>query len=348
MEARPYTYTLPEERIAQRPVYPFDAARMLVVRRGEEGITSGTFSAFPELVRDGDLVIFNNSRVMPYRLFGTIEGPGTECEVLLLREDEVGGWRAIGRPLRRFREGAVLRFTPALSATVCERTGQMEVRIEFSLPRTALLEEIARVGIMPIPPYIRAGKGDEKDKEDYQSIFAAIDGSVAAPTASLHFTPEVKRGIEARGAEIETVTLHVGPPSFLPLWKDGEEELPITGPGVERFVHSPKVCQKISDTRRRGGRVFAVGTTVVRAVETMMREPEGREEGALLETSLFISPGFEFHGVNCVVTNFHQPRTSHLLLIESLLGRDLLHSVYEYALSHDCRFLSYGDGMVIL
>ena len=203
------------------------------------------------------------------------------------------------------------------------------------------------VGHMPIPPYIRRGISDEQDRADYQTFFAANDGSIAAPTASLHFTPELFERIRARGAAVRFLTLHVGAASFLPLWHGDEDEL--RKPGAERFYYDPTVLTDCAAARARGGRVIAVGTTVVRALESHAAHAHkgGDKSATLLSTELFITPGYQFALVDALVTNFHQPRTTHLLLVESLLGRARLQRVYEYALAHDFRFLSYGDGMFI-
>ena len=194
---------------------------------------------------------------------------------------------------------------------------------------------------MPIPPYIRGGKSDEQDTLDYQTHFAkaAGNGSIAAPTASLHFTPELVATIKSKGIQMINLTLHVGLASFLPLWNDSVENL--TPPGKEEFVVEESTWQTISNHKSTGGRVIAVGTTVVRALESRVREMEG-------ETELFITPGFDFKMVDAMVTNFHQPATTHLLLVEAFIGKNLLRESYEYAIRNDFRFLSYGDGMLLV
>ncbi|NDC38322.1 MAG: S-adenosylmethionine:tRNA ribosyltransferase-isomerase, partial [Proteobacteria bacterium] len=250
-------------------------------------------------------------------------------------------------PLKKLSPGTVLVFPQGLTATVLQRSGEMELTVDFTSADTRSVRDLLfEVGSMPVPPYIRGGRGDEADRSDYQSIFAAVEGSVAAPTASLHFTPELVASMRAAGAVISEITLHVGAASFLPLWREGQS-VKITPPGSERGIYSATLREKILATKGRGNRVITVGTTVVRAVETMMRL-EHRAEGEPFDTDLFISPGFKFKAVDWLVTNFHQPATTHLLLVEALLGRNMLAKGYQHALANGYRFLSYGDGMVII
>ncbi len=329
----PFTYNLPPERIAQRPIQPQDAAKCLVVSRGNGTISETTFRDFSALLTPNDLIIFNDTKVMPVRLIGKRRSGG-EAEVFLLKQLGEDTWQAIGKPMKRMREGTTVEITPFLSIHVVSRTGDMlvvKVISQYS-PR----EAIARAGLMPIPPYIRGGRSDASDTIDYQPILAKIDGSVASPTASLHFTQEVLHSILQRGASYKTITLHVGAASFLPVV---DEQGKVRPPGFESFSKPATIIDEITAARRSGGRVFAVGTTTVRCLES------DHGEG---ETNLFIQPGYHCKSVDAVITNFHQPGTTHLLLVEALLGRDLLEKVYTYALENNFRFLSYGDGMVIL
>lgn len=343
----PFSYELPSSRIAQRPVYPYDAAKLMVIEREEGAISDDRFSSFARLVRAGDLVIFNNSRVIPARIFGQLRGAGTEVELLLLREQAPSQWLALGRPLKKLPQGAVIDFPAGLEVRVLSRVGEMEIEVQLlAAGGRSVLEVLADIGKMPVPPYIRGGVSDETDRADYQSVFARVDGSVAAPTASLHFTPALIGSLKDAGAIIKEVTLHVGAASFLPLWREGQSTQ-LSLPGPERCVFSSELKNDIVKARAELRRVFAVGTTVVRAIETFMLNSE-LNDGDLFETSLFISPGFEFKAVDVLVTNFHQPATTHLLLVEAFLGRPLLQRAYQHALDSDYRFLSYGDGMVIL
>ena len=347
LPVEPFSYELPPSRIAQRPVYPYDAAKLMVLDRQKGTIADHRFSSFVRWVRAGDLVIFNNSRVIPARIFGKTRGGGTQVELLLLKEKTAASWLALGRPLKKLPEGTVIEFPAGLAAKVVSRVGEIEIEIALSVEGgRSILEVLAEIGKMPVPPYIRGGLSDETDRADYQSVFAKVDGSVAAPTASLHFTPALNSSLKDAGAIIKEVTLHVGAASFLPLWREGQSTQ-LSLPGPERCVFSSQLKDEILKARAESRRVFAVGTTVVRAIETFMLNSD-LNDGDLFETSLFISPGFEFKAVDALVTNFHQPATTHLLLVEAFLGRDLLQRAYQHALDSDYRFLSYGDGMVIL
>ena len=339
-----YWYELPEERIAQRPVYPYDSAKLLVVDRKTNALLEKTFTDFADLIRPHDLVVFNNTKVIPARFFGKFCDGERAVEVVVLKEESPKVWLCVGKPLKRFTEGAKIAFDGGLFAEVIERRGFTHVLVRFfnfSEKNTAdLMEE---VGVMPIPPYIRGGRGDSEDTKDYQTIFASQKGSIAAPTASLHFTEPLIEKIKAKGAAVRFLTLHVGAASFLPLWH--EQDKVVTPPGAESFVYDKALMDEVRKTRSNGGRVIAVGTTSVRALESMaLQEEEGKISQ---ETELFITPGFSFKAVDAVVTNFHQPRTTHLLLVQALLGRPLLEQSYQFALAHDFRFLSYGDGMFI-
>ena len=342
----PYAYELPAERIAQRPVHPYDAAKMLVADRAKGEISSRCFRDIVEYLKSGDLLIFNDTRVIPARFLGSFEDNGGEAEILLVRRTEADRWRCIGRPLRRFRKGRTIVFPNGLSASVGERAGEREVEISFRAAAGADLHRVMdETGQMPIPPYIRNGRSDGQDRVDYQTIFARTDGSIAAPTASLHFTPTLMELIRASGCGVDFLTLHVGTASFLPL--DYDEASGFLPPGEEQFSVSSHLRDRMNETRASGGRVIGVGTTVVRALETAVRRKEqGCSQAA--STSLFITPGFQFMAVDSVVTNFHQPGTTHLLLVEALMGRELLDAAYQFALGNEYRFLSYGDGMMII
>ncbi len=337
-----YTYDLPKERIAQRPCHPADHAKMLVVNRATGEIHDRFFYDLPRYLSSQDRLVFNDTRVIPARLFGTLESSGQAAvELLLIEKITDARWVCIGRPLKKIRAKGRVRFGNTLWADVIPEESSLErVTVEFHTSEaTHISMAIAAHGCMPIPPYIRGGKGDELDEVDYQTIFAKNPGSVAAPTASLHFN----EGLMARLAEevrcdVSRITLHVGTASFLPVLDNGT----LRPPGSERFIVTDAVTREISETKDSAGRVIAVGTTVVRALESSAQMPHAEA------TELFIAPGYRFRIVDSVITNFHQPGTTHLLLVEALLGRELLRKVYEHALANEYRFLSYGDGMFIL
>ncbi len=340
----PFAYLLPSERIAQRPVYPYDHAKLLLVNRSSGSLSDSSFSSLTDLLRNDDLLVFNNSKVVPARLFGNFEMGGGQLELLLLKKiSTTNRWLAMGKPLKKFKAGVVLEFEEGLRAKVLERSGDYEVLLEFfALKPGADLEQLIRESAcMPIPPYIRAGQGDAQDRSDYQTCFAQVEGSIAAPTASLHFTPELLQQIKSHGCQLEFVTLHVGQASFLPLQTDAQSGQ-VRPPPAEEFVPSPELAGKIIDARNRNRRIVAVGTTVVRALESM-----ALGELSAGRADLFIKPGYKFKWVDAIITNFHQPGSTHLMLVEAFLGFELLEKTYHYALKKDYRFLSYGDGMII-
>lgn len=342
-QSQPFVYDLPKDRIAQRPCHPPDHAKMLVVDRASGEIQDKRFSDLPDLLSNRDRLVFNDTRVIPARLFGALElgGQGT-VEVLLVEKITDSRWVCLGRPLRKIRSKGKVIFSPTLSCEVVPDSPAIDrITVEFfTSEATHISMAIAAHGCMPIPPYIRGGKGDELDEIDYQTIFATHPGSVAAPTASLHFNDELMKRIEVeRGCDISRVTLHVGTASFLPILDDDGN---LTPPASERFHVGENVQKEVVATKDGGGRVIAVGTTVVRALESMAQAPHAAS------TELFITPGFTFRAVDSLITNFHQPGTTHLLLVESLLGKELVRRVYQHALNHDYRFLSYGDGMFIV
>ena len=343
----PFSYELPDERIAQRPVKPYDAARMLVVDPEHGTIRDSIFRHLPEFVRSEDLFVFNDTKVVPARLYGTRDADGLATELLILKP--LGGplstrWECLGKPLKRLSLGSSFTFGNELKGRI---SSVEPTTIEFSIgdSQKSILDLLDECGRMPIPPYIRKGISDEDDRVDYQSRFARNAGSVAAPTASLHFTEELVSSLKAKGCGIEFLTLHLSRASFAPLWREDESAAQLVPPGGEILSGSPALLQTIQTRRRAGGRVIAVGTSVVRSLETISRI-EGWK-GEPQETKLFIRPPFSCALVDCVITNFHQPRTTHLLLVEALLGKELLKKSYEHALNGGYRFLSYGDGMFI-
>jgi S-adenosylmethionine:tRNA ribosyltransferase-isomerase len=328
----PYTYELKPDLIAQRPVHPPELAQMIVTS-SERDLLKRTFADLPDFCGATDLFVFNNSAVIPARLFGWIANLDKEIEVLLLRQIGQQKWIAIGRPMRALRRADTIFFSEGVQASV-DSAGRDELLLTFSIPDGAsFLDLLSKIGTMPIPPYIRQGRGDEQDRIDYQTIFAENVGSVAAPTASLHFTPALVQRLKDKGAHVEFLTLHVGSASFRVIE-------PGCRPDSEEFFVSEATLRRLLDWKKQGGRIIAVGTTVVRALESAVR-------GFDSKTDLFITPGFTFQLVDALITNFHQPGTTHLLLVEAFLGRDKLAELYEYAVASRLRFLSYGDGVFI-
>jgi S-adenosylmethionine:tRNA ribosyltransferase-isomerase len=345
---KPFTYELPIDRIAQRPVHPPESARMLRWQGKSREIEDLSFATLPKILTSNDVLVFNDTKVLRARIFGEVKGH--EVELLLVSPLPIPGhWRCLGRPGKRLQKGAEIAVGATICGTVVEKvSGSKYVDVSFSRSdrsgTSTIAEEgeLQRHGVMPIPPYIRGGKGDEEDERDYQSIFARVGGSIAAPTASLHFSSHLCEQLRANGVALEALTLHVGAASFLPLTQGEADD--ITPPGEEELSCDEEVWERLLGYKRSGKRIIGVGTTVVRALETLATNVEG---GFLQKTSLFITPGFTFRVIDSLITNFHQPDTTHLLLVEALVGRDALLEMYGYALAGEYRFLSYGDGMFL-
>jgi S-adenosylmethionine:tRNA ribosyltransferase-isomerase len=352
VELAEFDYHLPEELIAQQALPDRAASRMLVVYRDEKRWEDCAFRDFPRFLRPGDTLVLNDSRVFPARLFGHRAGVGSlpvgknnskrhehlsgEVEVFLLRAVSPGGrdWEALVRPGRKMRVGERIRFPEDLEAEIIARGEFGERTVRFT-GADDLFAAFERIGHVPLPPYIK--RADEAaDRDRYQTVFAREKGSVAAPTAGLHFTGTVLDECRERGAVVAYVTLHVGLGTFQPLHAERVEEGRLH---TERYAITPENAERI----RSADRVVAVGTTSVRTVETAARS--GELAG---ETDIFIYPGHEFQRVGAMLTNFHLPRTSLLLLVCAFAGKDLALAAYRHAVAERYRFYSYGDCMLIL
>jgi len=328
-----FNYELPESSIAQQPLADRAASRMLVLNRADQRWEDRQFRDFPEFLRAGDCLALNDSKVFPSRLFGHRAGNTGKVEVFLLQpvSDDRKTWTALVHPGRKVRSGERMQFGDA-EATVVEAT--IIARSEFG-ERTVhfhydgdIYELLQRIGHVPLPPYIKRPHAPE-DRERYQTVFAREKGSVAAPTAGLHFTPEILNACRKAGAEIAYVTLHVGLGTFQPVRGESLHS--------ERFYVSAENAERIKAARR----VIGVGTTTVRAVESLFLGRAG-------ETDLFIRPGFRFQRIDAMLTNFHLPQSSLLMLVTAFAGREFVLSAYEHAVRAGYRFYSYGDCMLIL
>ncbi len=325
-------YELPAERIAQVPVRPRDAARLLVLERASEALHELRFAALADEVGPHDLLVVNDTRVVPAKLRGR-KASGGWAEALLLNRRPDGSWLALLRCRGRRLPGLELRFGELRAVVLAEQPGgAVSLRLEApgGEPPAELLE---RSGEAPLPPYIRRKEPDAKDLEDYQSIFAQVPGAIAAPTASLHFTREL-----AARLPLASVTLHVGPGTFRPL---RARSLDAHALEPERFEVPQATAAAIARTRAAGGRVIAVGTTVVRALET-----SGGTAGRGC-TDLLIQPGHRFRVIDALITNFHLPKSTLLMLVSAFASREQIFAAYRHALAGDYRFFSYGDAMLI-
>jgi S-adenosylmethionine:tRNA ribosyltransferase-isomerase len=357
-----FDFHLPPELIAQEPLAERSASRMLVVDRHRGAITDDHFRKFPNHLHQGDVLVLNNSRVFPARLFGHRSGRRAQplsprnpasrdflrgrVEVLLTRALGNGEWAALVRPGRKLGMGEVLRFgdeerEPLLEAEIVARGEYGERRLRFaSVPN--FFERLESIGHVPLPPYI--GREDEAtDRERYQTVFARNRGSAAAPTAGLHFTPQILDEIRSRGVEIVEVTLHVGLGTFQPL---REESVAANKLHVESYSISSKAADAINGALDENRRVVAIGTTVVRTLEHAALK-SGRIRNHDAETSIFIYPGFRFRVVGALLTNFHLPRSSLLMLVSAFAGRERVLEAYRHAIDEKYRFFSYGDCMFV-
>lgn len=336
MQLSDFDYHLPEELIAQEPPPERDAARMLVVYRAEQRFEDRLFRDFPAFVRTGDCVVLNDSRVLPSRLLGRRSATGGAVEMLLVEpvSPDAYEWRALVRPGRRMPVGEIVCFGDHLRAEIVNRGERGERVVRFS-GEDDLYAAIDRLGQMPLPPYIRRA-ADSTDRKRYQTVFARRRGSVAAPTAGLHFTGRILSRALHAGADLVRVTLHVGLGTFQPIDREDFENHQLH---YESYSISDESWNAIVGARR----VIAVGTTSVRTIESAMAT--GRHSGS---TNLFIYPGYRFRRVDAMLTNFHLPRSSLLLLVCAFAGTELMLAAYRHAVSERYRFFSYGDCMLIL
>jgi S-adenosylmethionine:tRNA ribosyltransferase-isomerase len=340
-----FDYDLPSGLIAQHPADPRDSCRLLVVDRASGQIDDRTFRDVREYLRPGDLLVVNETRVLPARLKGAKLDTGGAAEVLLLRQRYGDTWECLVKPGRRLRPGARITFgDDALTGLVVDIVDEAGTRlIQFTTPGgRRFLDVVHEIGEMPLPPYVTSSLDDP---EQYQTVFSAEERSAAAPTAGLHFTEELLDELQRDGVHLAKVELDIGLDTFRPVAEDDPRLHRIH---TEHFRVPPWSAEAVNGTRRRGGRVFAVGTTVVRALESAWDEGTGLVEPREGPTSLYILPGYRFHAVDALVTNFHVPRSTLLLLVSAFAGRDLVMEAYSRAMEERFRFLSLGDAMLIL
>jgi len=336
-----FDYELPPELIAQEPITPRDAARLMVVHRCDGRIEHRFFYELPALLRPQDVLVLNETRVVPTRLVGTRRDTGGRVELLLVRPRDERRWVALGRPGRRLRPGAEIVFGEGLPvARVVDRLGAGEYLVEVS-DGGDWESILTRAGHVPLPPYIRRPLADP---ERYQTVYARIPGSVAAPTAGLHFTPRLLAALEERGVGLVRLLLHVGPGTFRPV---RSEDIAAHRMEAEYYCVSEEAAAAINAASERGGRVVAVGTTTTRCLETAGGD-DGRVRAESGWTDLFIYPGYRFKVVRALITNFHLPRSTLLMLVCAFAGRELILEAYREAVRERYRFYSFGDAMLIL
>ncbi len=345
MRTDDFDYELPTGLIAQRPAEPRDSCRLLVMDRSSGQVDHRIFSDLPDYVREGDLLVVNETRVLPARLNGVKDETGGAVEVLLLRERYENAWECLVKPGRRVKAGARLVFGDgAMTGLVVDQLDESGGRLVQFSPAAGerFLDVVHRIGSMPLPPYITEPLSDP---ESYQTVFAADERSAAAPTAGLHFTPQLLERIREQGARIETVELDVGLDTFRPVSEDDPGNHHIH---TEHFRVSARTAEAVNETKARGGRVIAVGTTSVRALESAYDPDEGGVVPVDGATSLFILPGYRFEVVDAMVTNFHVPRSTLLMMVSAFAGRGPIMRAYGEAIERRYRFLSFGDAMLLL
>ena len=348
-----FDFDLPEDRIALRPASPRDSARMLVVEPGR-GLADRTVRELPELLRSGDVLVFNDTRVIPAQLEGIRQRDGNSSAVSATLHMRVAPdrWKAFLRPAKRVKAGDRIRFghsatsclTGALDATVVARGEAGEAELAFDLSGPVLDEALHAVGHIPLPPYIASRRPeDERDRDDYQTIFAREEGAVAAPTAGLHFTPGLMASLAEKGVSLQYVTLHVGAGTFLPV---KVEDTAGHRMHAEIGHIDGGAAAAINAARARGGRVVAVGTTSLRLLESAARD-DGTLEAWSGATDIFITPGYRFKCVDLLMTNFHLPRSTLFMLVSAFSGLEAMQAAYAHAIATGYRFYSYGDACLL-
>lgn len=340
MKTSDFYYELPEELIAQTPVEPRNSSRLMVLPRNGGEIKHKHFYDLPEFLKPGDCLVLNNTRVLPARLYGTREDTGAVVEFVLLRQHGNKLWECLAGPGKKAKTGYKFRFSDKLTATVTDVLEDGNRMIEFACEGDffAVLDE---VGQMPLPPYI---KEKLKDKERYQTVYSKDAGSAAAPTAGLHFTKEMLENIRAMGVNIAYVTLHVGLGTFRPV---KVEDVTQHKMHTEHYYIPEDAAKTINDTRKNGGRVICVGTTSCRTVESCAKK-YGEIKECSGDTDIFIYPGFEFKCMDGLITNFHLPESTLIMLVSAFAGYDNVMNAYNTAVKERYRFFSFGDAMLIL
>ena len=348
MRSDDFDFDLPRKLIAQHPAVPRDAARLLVVGNGlrDRGVQDRGVRDLPALLRPGDVMVVNDTRVIPARLFG--RRGAANVEVTLTEPEETAGggdrWRAFARPAKRLRPGDRIEFGDRLSARVAAKGERGEVTLIFDPGATELRAKLERVGAMPLPPYIRRARGgSDRDRDDYQTIFAARDGAVAAPTAGLHFTPELLAALDARGVARVVVTLHVGAGTFLPVTAEDPRDHRMH---AEWGEITPGAAAAVNAAKAKGGRVVALGSTALRLLETAAGD-KGDLHPFTGKTDIFILPGYRFRIVDLMLTNFHLPRSTLFMLVCAFAGTARMKRAYAHAMEAGYRFYSYGDACLL-
>ena len=335
MKTSDFYYDLPEELIAQTPIEPRDHSRLLVYNKEQDLIEHKHFYDLPNYLKKGDVLVVNNTRVIPARIFGKIEGRDANFEILLLKRLDYTHWETIMKPARKARLGSIIKISDELSAKVVGLGEYGGRTIEFSF--SGVFEDILdKVGNMPLPPYIHEKL---KDKERYQTVYSKINGSAAAPTAGLHFTPELLQKLKDMGVIITNVLLHIGLGTFRPVKAENIEDHEMHS---EYYVMTKETADIINAAKKEGRRVICVGTTSVRVLETVA-DDNGFVKEEIGNTQIFIYPGYKYKAVDGLITNFHLPESTLIMLVSALVGREKTLEIYNEAVKERYRFFSFGD-----
>ncbi|MBR3674205.1 MAG: tRNA preQ1(34) S-adenosylmethionine ribosyltransferase-isomerase QueA [Clostridia bacterium] len=340
MKVSDFNYDLPEELIAQTPIQKRDESRLMVLDKTNKTIEHKVFKDILDYLKPGDCLVRNNTKVIPARLYGIKEDTGVNVEFLLLNRIEGDIWEVMVHPGRRLKKGAQVTFGDGLlKAEILEQmeNGNRRVKFEYKGIFNEILDQI---GLMPLPPYI---KERLKDKDRYQTVYAKYEGSAAAPTAGLHFTDELLEKIKAKSVEIANVTLHVGIGTFRPVKVENIEDHDMHS---EHYYIKQEDADKINNARKNGGRIISVGTTSCRVLESVADE-NGFVKEVEGDTNIFIYPGYKFKCIDCLITNFHLPESTLIMLVSTLAGKDFVMKAYEEAVKEKYRFFSFGDAMFI-
>lgn len=343
MQVDLFDFDLPNESIALRPVVPRDSARMLHVQPNlvSSPLSDHQVSDLPGLLRAGDALVFNDTRVIPGRLFG--KRGAAKMQVTLHKRESTNCWWVFAKPAKKAAVGDILDFS-GLKAEVIARGDAGERLIEFEIEGTDMTSALQAYGEMPLPPYIASQRpADEQDACDYQTVYAERDGAVAAPTAGLHFTPELLKALEEKGIKRETVTLHVGAGTFLPVKADNTDDHKMHSEWGEI---TPKTAARLNACRANGGRIVSVGTTSLRLLESAVND-DGMIQPFVGDTDIFITPGYRFAAIDALMTNFHLPRSTLFMLVSAFSGLEVMKQAYEHAVHTGYRFYSYGDSSLL-
>lgn len=342
MKLSDFDFHLPDDLIATRPAKPRPSARLLLAQG--DSMSDLHVSDLVDIFRPGDRLVLNNTKVIPARLFGTRQRGEAVAKVeITLLEPQAQGWRALAKPLRKVNTGEIIRFSDQLSGTVTAKT-ETDLQLDFNLTGPDFDAALNEAGAMPLPPYIAAKRAaDEQDKSDYQTVFARHSGAVAAPTASLHFDADLLAALATKGVTFTEVTLHVGAGTFLPV---KVEDVTAHKMHAEWGQVSAQAAAEINATKAAKGRVIPVGTTALRLIESAAAS--GKVEPWQGTTDIFIYPGYQFRVADALMTNFHLPKSTLLMLVSALMGKTRIDRIYHHAVSHGYRFFSYGDASLLI